>query len=277
MKLLAFDSGVGGLTALGPLLQQRPDCEVQYIGDLANLPYGSKSPQKIQELAVASCSWLAKQHSTAKLLIVACNTVSAVALPQIELALKPWGIPVVGVLDAGCDAAMRATSRNSRIVILATASTVKSNAYRDALLQKGCTQQVVQVACPLFVPLVEEGLTDGPIALAVAHHYLASVLKAGDVVILGCTHYPFLQPLLQRSFPNCVWIDAGKSLLSSATLERLMRLEPKHDFVGKLQLHFTDATASANSIEQFLSRMGLPQLPRSLHFVTVHNNSSGKS
>ena len=186
-----FDSGLGGLTVFKVLARRMPEESLIYFGDTAHVPYGSKSPEAIARYSSEVAKFLAKRGI--KLLVVACNTSSAWALPAIRKAVK---VPVIGVIEPGARGAIVA-SRGGRIGIIGTEATVKSGAYDRAIktLRKGA--RTASAACPLFVPLVEEGWWSGEIVESVARRYMAPLKKVGvDTVILGCTHYPYLKPVL---------------------------------------------------------------------------------
>jgi len=201
-----FDSGVGGLTVLKELLRLVPGADYLYFGDTARLPYGSKSVDTVARYAVSAAHFLQKHHID--LLVVACNTATALAFDQIRQAIP---MPAIGVVAPGADAAARA-SRNRRVVVLATEATIASHAYQRALAERKIATQ--EKPCPLFVPLVEEGWIEHPVTEQVARIYLDSVFnsqtQAADVLLLGCTHYPLLRPLLERLVP------AGVSIVDSA-------------------------------------------------------------
>jgi glutamate racemase len=201
-----FDSGVGGLTVLRELTMQVPDADYLYFGDTARLPYGSKSVETVAKYVLSAIHFLEQQG--AERLVIACNTACALAFDQIVAATK---LPVTGVILPGAHAAA-AASRHKRVLVLATEGTVGSHAYRTALAQLGVTAE--EKACPLFVPLVEEGWTDHPVTEQVAHLYLDELLGQPDVdvLVLGCTHYPLLRPLLQRVLPRQLTIvDSAES------------------------------------------------------------------
>ncbi len=203
-----FDSGVGGLTVLRELIARVPDAEYLYFGDTARLPYGSKSAETVARYATGAAQFLHQQG--AELLVIACNTATALALPEIRASVP---IPVEGVIAPGADAAS-AASHNRRVVVVATQATVASHAYQRELEARGCT--VHEKACPLLVPLVEEGWTDHSITEQVAEIYLADAFSgdfaSADVLVLGCTHYPLLRTLFRRITPPSVTIvDSAES------------------------------------------------------------------
>ena len=189
-----FDSGVGGLTVARAVMDRLPNENIVYFGDTARVPYGVKSPDTVARYAAEITRFLLARH--VKLLIVACNTMAAVALPAIT-GLSP--VPVIEVIDAGARSALAVTA-TKRIGIIATPSTVASQAYEKALAAIGGPQvHTVSRACPLFVPLVEEGWLDHPATRLVAEEYLGPLLAERlDTLILGCTHYPLLAPLLSE-------------------------------------------------------------------------------
>jgi glutamate racemase len=264
MKIAAFDSGVGGLTALAPLLKNYSGLEITYYGDLANLPYGTKSPQRIQELTRRNLEWLLGEERF-DLGVIACHTASAHAIAIGEELGRSHQVPVVGVLEPGCQAALR--SQAKRIVVIATSSTVRSGAYLKKLQELGCAVPVVQQACPLFVPLVEENLHQSPPAEWAVRHYLEAVLKPGDAVVLGCTHYPFLTPMLSRVFPSHLWIDAGGSLIEDPTVKNALSSRSAKSARNVVHLKFSDHTVTRERVEQMLAELGMSDLQISFEIV----------
>ena len=203
-----FDSGVGGLTVLKALLELIPDADYVYFGDTARLPYGSKSAETVARYALGAARYL--QDHGAELLVIACNTATALALPQIRKAAR---VGVVGVVEPGA-ARASATSQNRKVVVIGTEATVTSHAYRRALEARGVEAR--EKACPLLVPLVEEGWVQHPVTEQVAGIYLDEAFgdefQSADVLVLGCTHYPLLKPLLGRIVPPRVTVvDSAES------------------------------------------------------------------
>src|SRR5438270_3701157 len=197
-----FDSGVGGLTVLRELVRQIPGADYLYFGDTARLPYGSKSAETVARYAISSAQYL--QQQGAEHLVIACNTASALALDEIA---KSVGIPVLGVIEPGAEHASR-VSKSRKAVVIATEGTVSSHAYKKALARRGVAAE--EKACPLFVPLVEEGWLEHAVTEQVAHEYLDDLFSGefanADALVLGCTHYPLLKPLLRRVVPPHVAI-----------------------------------------------------------------------
>jgi glutamate racemase len=191
-----FDSGVGGLTVLRALLAELPHEEFIYLGDTARLPYGTKSPATVARYAATAAASLARRGL--KCLVVACNTASASSLPAIREHLP--GVPIVGVIEPGAQAACEA-SVSGRIAVLATEGTVNGGAYQEAILRRRRDARVLAIAAQLFVALAEEGVVSGPIALSVARHYLASLAASSsdrpDTLVLGCTHFPMLLEVIR--------------------------------------------------------------------------------
>ena len=195
-----FDSGVGGLTVLRSLLNHVPAAEYIYLGDTARLPYGSKSRETIVRFAVSSARFLLEQG--AEMLVIACNTATALALEEIRDAVFP--VSVVGVIEPGARAAAASLassleSEAGRVLVLATAATVHSHAYAAALSERGVL--AMEKACPLLVPLVEEGWITHPVTREVVRIYVSEALAAApaaETLLLGCTHYPLLRPVIEQ-------------------------------------------------------------------------------
>jgi len=216
MKIGVFDSGVGGLTVLRELLTAIPQADYLYVGDTARLPYGSKSAATIARYAVSSVQFLV-EHG-AEYLVIACNTASALAMQEIRAAVS---VNVLGVIEPGARAASQIT-HSKNVSVIGTAATVASHAYQKELQKLGV--QAIEKACPLFVPLVEEGWTDHPVTEQVARIYLDELAEHhnsdgnhADVLVLGCTHYPLLKPLLRRVLPSDVQlVDSAQSTAHDA-------------------------------------------------------------
>src|ERR1017187_4498038 len=217
-----FDSGFGGLTVLKALLEVIPRADYAYFGDTARLPYGSKSVETVARYAVEAAHYL-ESHG-AQMLVIACNTATALALDRITSAAH---VPVVGVIEPGAEAAADAT-RNQKIVVIGTEATVSSHAYRKALEARGLAAR--EKACPLLVPLVEEGWVDHSVTEQIARIYLGEAFSDGfsdaDVLVLGCTHYPLLKPLLHRVTPKHVSIVDSAESTAHVVASRLQKLLP---------------------------------------------------
>lgn len=200
-----FDSGLGGLTVAAALRRRLPRESILYLGDTARLPYGSKSPETVTRYTRRNIDFL--EERGVKAVVVACNTASALALPGFASRLPTWG-----VIDPGARRA--AALSRGRVGVIATESTVRSGAYARALQAARPDLQVVSRACPLLVPLVEEGWHDDPVTEEVAARYLAPLLAAGiDTLVLGCTHYPLLAPLLARvAGPDVRLVDSADAV-----------------------------------------------------------------
>ena len=191
-----FDSGMGGLTVMRALKARLPHEQFVYLGDTARLPYGTKSGETVTRYAVQAAGLLASRR--VKFIVVACNTASAVALPALATALAP--VPIVGVVEPGAQAAL-AAAPNGPIAVIATESTVRGGAYERALRKDNPNLEVLQIACPLFVPLAEEGLIEGPIPDMIAQLYLGELSRraAPGALVLGCTHFPVLKDVIART------------------------------------------------------------------------------
>lgn len=186
-----FDSGVGGLTVLHAIVQALPAEDVIYLGDTGRYPYGSKSAETVARYSVENADFLVERR--VKMLVVACNTMSAVALDDLRAR---YAVPVVGVIEPGAAAAAARTA-SGRVGVIATEATIASGAYTRALRAQRPSLELYTRPCPLFVPLAEEGWTDGPIPRSVAETYLGSLRTSGiDTLVLGCTHYPLLKAVI---------------------------------------------------------------------------------
>ena len=201
-----FDSGVGGLTVVKQLNKILPNEQLIYFGDTARIPYGTKSKRLIQQFALEDALFL--MQFNIKFLVVACNTASSSALDILKERLE---IPVEGVVEPGALAAVQKT-RNKRIGVIGTSATIKSSSYARAILKLMPEAQVLGQPCPLLVPLVEEGWLDGEVTRLTLKQYLQPLIEKGvDTIILGCTHYPLLQPTIQDILgPEVTLIDSGK-------------------------------------------------------------------
>jgi glutamate racemase len=235
-----FDSGFGGLTVLHELRKALPAADYIYFGDTAHLPYGAKSVRTVCKYAISAAHFL-EEHGI-EMLVVACNTATALAFEDIQNAVK---VPVVGVIEPGAERAAT-ISKTRKVVVAATEATVASHAYQRALERYGV--QATEKACPLFVPLVEEGWVDYRVTEEVARIYMDEVFQDGardaDVLVLGCTHYPLIRPLLRRIVPQVVEIvDSAES--TAAKVVELLGTNRAQGAPGDLRCYATD------SVEKF--------------------------
>lgn len=233
-----FDSGIGGLTVVKALRDLLPSENIFYLGDTARVPYGPKSPETVQRYAVELAGILTRKN--AKALVVACNTVSSVALP---LLIKKFSVPVIGVIEPGARAALRAT-RNRHIGVIGTRATVRSGAYERALRAADNNVRVSSRACPLLVPLIEEGLLDDDVTDRMIMRYLEPLLADGiDTLVLGCTHYPLLTDAIARMLKRQVMlVDSAQNCARAVeeTLDRhSLRTTPPNR--GELHVALTDS------------------------------------
>ena len=206
-----FDSGIGGLTVVKELLRQLPGENTIYFGDTARVPYGTKSERTVIKFSLQNSRFLARFRI--KLLIVACNTASAVSLDALR---QEFSFPVMGVIEPGVRAALQLT-KNRRIGIIGTEATIASRAYIKLIEKIDPSARIFSRVCSLLVPLVEEGWLREEITTAVVRKYLGSLKKESvDSLILGCTHYPLLKPLIQREMGKVVLIDSAKEVIAEA-------------------------------------------------------------
>jgi glutamate racemase len=248
-----FDSGMGGLTVLKALLNLLPDANYLYFGDTARLPYGSKSAETVAKYALGATEFLEKQG--ADLLVIACNTATALALDKITQSAH---VPVVGVVEPGAEHAASA-SKNRKIVVIGTEATINSHAYHKALEARGV--QVREKACPLFVPLVEEGWAEHSVTEQVARIYLNEAFSDGfesaDVLVLGCTHYPLIKSLLDRITPPRVQIVDSAESTARVVAEKLgnQSTATNQEHSGTLKFFVTDSTEKFRRLgAKFLGR-----------------------
>jgi glutamate racemase len=211
-----FDSGIGGLTVVRAVYERLPHESTVYFGDTARVPYGPKSPETVTRYSLEILDWLLKQR--VKAVVIACNTSTAHALETLQ---KQSPVPVIGVIEPGARAAAAASTAGP-IGVIGTAGTIASNAYARAIQRARPGARVEQKACPLFVPLVEEGWFEHPAAELIAREYLEPLRQARvDTLVLGCTHYPLLKPLLQRVMgPEVRLIDSGEE--TAAAVEQAL-------------------------------------------------------
>lgn len=253
-----FDSGFGGLTVLKALLEAIPDANYLYFGDTARLPYGSKSTQTVARYASEAAKFL--EHEGADMLVIACNTATALALPQIKQAAS---VRALGVVEPGAQRA-QAASKSGKAVVIGTDATISSHAYNKALASLKIEAR--EKACPLLVPLVEEGWVEHPVTEQVARIYLQEAFSDGfasaDVLLLGCTHYPLIKPVLQRVVPAGVTLVDSAESTALAVQEVLSRDGSHEGRAGAAQIQFF----VTDSIEKF-KRLGARFLGRAIEKI----------
>ena len=235
-----FDSGIGGLTVVRQIRRVLPQEDLIYLGDTARVPYGTISPQTVVRFACEDTQFLVERN--VKAVVVACNTASAWALPTLQARFH---LPIFGVIIPGVRAALTQT-RNRRVGVIATPATIRSQAYTKELLARDDRIELVARACPLLVPLVEEGRTTGPITEAVLRDYLAPILARNiDTLVLGCTHYPLLKDAIQAvAGEGVTLVDSAQSCAEyvAEELRPLGLLAPSRPRSGRIQPFVTDET-----------------------------------
>ncbi len=240
-----FDSGLGGLTVLKELLIALPDEQIIYLGDTARVPYGNKSVQTVTRYSFEITRFLIKKGI--KLLIIACNTASAYSIESIR---NKFPVPCLGVIQPGAKAATKKTISGS-IGVIGTKGTIQSHAYSETIYRITPDLKVFERACPLFVPLVEEGWIDNEVTEIIANKYLSPLLdKYIDVLILGCTHYPLLKGVISRIMGTDIMLVDSAEETASETLETLKNLDllaPK-GAQGGCQIYITDITEQFSNI-----------------------------
>lgn len=259
-----FDSGVGGLTVVRAVRAALPGEHIAYLGDTARVPYGSKSPRTVERYSLACQRFLVERG--VKLLLVACNTASANALPAMAAASE---VPVIGAVEPGAEAALR-VSPGGRIGVIGTLATIRSRAYERAIAERSPDTRVVSLPCPLLVPLAEEGWTHGPIAGLVARRYLVELfaLDAGlDTIVLGCTHYPLLADEIATAAAELagrpIAVVDSATAMAEAAVRCLASIEHAGadgedagptEAHGELDVFVTDATRLDELAPRFLGR-----------------------
>jgi glutamate racemase len=232
-----FDSGIGGLTVVRALRELLPNENIHYLGDTARVPYGGKSAATVERYSLEITAMLLEENC--KMIVVACNTSSALALPRLE---ERSSVPVTGVIRPGAEAAVAAT-RNGHVGVIGTRATIKSGAYERAIEAVDPAVQVTARACPLFVPLIEEGWLESAVTDAVVRQYLEPLLEEGiDTLVLGCTHYPLLRPAIARLLGDVVTlVDSAQNC--AAAVKLLLEaddLAAHRESAGKLTIALTD-------------------------------------
>jgi glutamate racemase len=240
-----FDSGVGGLTVYRALHNRLPNERFVYLGDTARVPYGTKSLATVERYALENSRFLAVRGI--KLLVVACNTASALALPKIRAQI---GLDVIGVIGPGARKAVEITKdkANPRIGVIATEATVQSNAYAEAIRKASNKAKVIQSACPLFVPLAEEGWTAEAETFSIARKYLTKINEfRPEALVLGCTHYPILRDVIQQTVGKSVTlIDSGEACAEE--VEKLLR---EKDLNSKESISYSRARQLCDDLDHF--------------------------
>ena len=247
-----FDSGVGGLTVVKQLMKKLPSENIIYFGDTARIPYGTKSEEIVRRFALEDSFFLLEKN--VKIVVVACNTASSVAVSMLQTILD---VPVIGVIEPGAEAAVR-NSRNRKIGVIGTAATIRSSSYRKKVLQSSNKAQVISQACPLFVSLVEEGWIEDEATILIARRYLQTMIENHvDTLILGCTHYPLLKNTIQKVLgDNVRLIDSGvETAITVAKILEEKRMLANPDQIAKNKFYLSDMPYKFQEIaERFLER-----------------------
>ena len=247
-----FDSGVGGLTVVKQLMKKLPSENIIYFGDTARIPYGTKSEEIVRRFALEDSFFLLEKN--VKIVVVACNTASSVAVSMLQTILD---VPVIGVIEPGAEAAVR-NSRNRKIGVIGTAATIRSSSYRKKVLQSSNKAQVISQACPLFVSLVEEGWIEDEATILIARRYLQTMIENHvDTLILGCTHYPLLKNTIQKVLGDDVrLIDSGvETAITVAKILEEKRMLANPDQIAKNKFYLSDMPYKFQEIaERFLER-----------------------
>jgi glutamate racemase len=261
-----FDSGIGGLTVVKALREALPNESIFYLGDTARVPYGNKSAETVGRYSVEMVEMLVSEN--AKVIVVACNTASSLALPKLK---ADFSLPVIGVIEPGARAAVAAT-RNRHVGVIGTRATIRSGSYEKALRSLDADLRVNSRACPLLVPLIEEGLLDDDVTDRVIARYLEPMITEGiDTLVLGCTHYPLLARAIARFLGNKIAIVDSARNCANAVYDLLDRdsLRALEKNSGRLQVALTDSADNFLGIarEALQLEIGKVQLRDVLHGV----------
>ncbi len=249
-----FDSGIGGLTVVAALRELLPHEDIFYLGDTARVPYGGKGRETIERYTLEIAELLLDEG--AKAIVVACNTATALAIPKLESAVR---VPSVGVIAPGA-AAAAATTRNGKIGVIGTRATIASGAYERALREHRADLEIHALACPLLVPLVEEGWLDDPVTDLVVGRYLTPLLTAGiDTLVLGCTHYPFVRESIARFLgPGITIVDSAHNCaLATRDLLAKRGLAAPAGRPGTLRVALTDPSGAFLEVAERELRLGI--------------------
>ncbi len=247
-----FDSGVGGLTVVKRLIAALPNESIVYLGDTARVPYGSKSNETVIEYSIQNTKFLLKKN--VKAVVVACNTASSIA---IDVLKKEFDLPIIGMIEPGANSAVQ-NSKNKKVGVIGTRATINNKAYSNQLLKLNQEIKVFEKACPLFVPLAEEGWIEHRATYEIAEEYLSELKdKEIDTLILGCTHYPILANVIQKVIgENVKLIDSGvaASEIVRNEIERI-GLATNSSAKGNVSLYVSDISTNFKSIaELFLGQ-----------------------
>lgn len=252
-----FDSGIGGLTVVREIMRQLPNERIIYFGDTARVPYGSKSKETITRYSRQICRFLMTRE--VKTIVVACNTATAYALDELE---KEIDLPMIGVLKPGAKVAAE-TTRNGKVGVIATQATIGSNSYSHYIKQINPNATVLGKACPLFVPLVEEGLLEDPVTDEIAMRYLSELIDEGiDTLILGCTHYPLIRKTIGRTMGDGVTLvnpayETARELKEQLAERNLLNEEKPDLGTNKYQFYVSDAADKFKNFANSIIKYGI--------------------
>lgn len=245
MSIGIFDSGVGGLTVYKTVSEALPDMDIFYLGDTARVPYGSRSQETVIRYSLECAGFLTKNFDI-DTIIVACNTASSYAVEDIKLK---FGINVIGVVEPGAKRAVEVT-QSGKVGVIGTRATVRSESYVKALKSLRSDLDIVQVPCPLFVPIVEEMLVETDIAKNVVRFYMDEMVESGiDTLILGCTHYPLLSKTIAGIYPELKIVDSSEAIVSDMESFSISRSNQS----GKREIYLTDESPAFETLKQVLT------------------------
>jgi len=236
-----FDSGVGGLTVVKEIRKKLPDASILYLGDTAHLPYGNKSPEAITNFSLRNTRFLIERG--AEMVVIACHSSASVATEELR---RRFSLPILTVVEAGAKAV--AKKRPEKVGVIGTIATIESGSYINQLRKEGVKGEIIARACPLMVSLVEEGILEGRVAEVVVDHYLSQFRSEGiDILLLGCTHFPMLIPVMEKILPGVELIDPGQVVADELSKQSSFQGD------GRLVVYLTDLSYGFRSVaERFL-------------------------
>jgi glutamate racemase len=254
-----FDSGIGGMSVMKQLISAMPNEDIVYFGDTARVPYGSKSNATVVEYSMQIAKFLANKNI--KALVVACNTVSSIALPSLR---QKYNIPIIGVIEPGAEFALRET-KTGRIGVIGTRATIANNAYSKSILKRNPKVEVFEKACPLFVPLAEEGWLKHKAVYDIAEEYLKELRDLNiDTLVLGCTHYPILREVIQEVIGKDVkLVDSGVTT-AEVVREEIDRIGflTNSNSMGNQRIFVTDINPNFKDVAELFLGMKLKEIDK---------------
>jgi glutamate racemase len=263
-----FDSGLGGLTSIPPMMKKLPNEKIIYFGDTARTPYGSKAVSTIRSFSKQIADFLVKQN--VKMIVIACNTVSSTCLDDLS-AMYP-DIPIVGIIEPAADKVVRSCSEDSQVGIIGTKVTISTHAYKTMIEARDPDINVFETACPAFVPLIEEGIIASDIMDLTIHHYMDDFVMENriDTMVLGCTHYPLIRSNIERIYPDIKLINPSEEIVSS--IDSILTERDMHSGESVIKNVFYASDLSENFINMIDAIMKGSGVDANVKFINLEIN-----